>query len=72
MDTCSSPSLPCKLSQGVCLLDVDTGLASGGCDFLASMQQLQMLSLARTGLVHASLAAIVGGLTTLTTLSLAW
>ena len=52
--------------------NADTGLAAGGCEFLAGMQQLQMLSLARTRLAHVSLAAVVGSLTTLTTLSLAW
>ena len=53
-------------------LGADTGLAAGGCQFLAGMEQLRTLSLARTRLVHASLAGVMGGLTTLTTLSLAW
>ena len=53
-------------------MNADTGLAAGGCEFLAGMGQLQMLSLARTGLEHGSLADIMDGLTTLTTLSLAW
>lgn len=60
-------------SSDRCLgLDADVGLAAGGCDFLAGMGQLQMLSLARTRLDHASLADVLGGLDTLTALSLAW
>ena len=47
-------------------------LGQGGCEFLASMQSLQMLSLIRTHLKHEALAAVLGSLTTLTTLKLAW
>lgn len=50
----------------------DVGLGPGGCDFLASMQALHSLSLARTRLEHAALGAALGGLSTLTVLSLAW
>ena len=47
-------------------------LGQGGCEFLASMQSLQVLSLVRTRLEHEALAAVLGSLTTLTTLKLAW
>ena len=59
-------------SEGHLCLIADVGLALGGCDFLGGMGQLQMLSLARTRLDHSSFADVLGGLITLTTLSLAW
>ena len=64
--------LLCKLLTELSFLGAETGLAAGGCQFLAGMEQLRTLSLARTRLAHASLVGVMDCLTTLTTLSLAW